>query len=87
MRGESLMGILAVAALALNPSLVTAKSKGQSQKLSPPTSRQTTDNSFSNKAVQGSGSVTGGSTTIGRSGTKIMKTKHDTAKNSISNVR
>lgn len=81
------MGILAVAALALNPSLVTAKSKGQSQKLSPSTNRQTINNSISNKAVQGSGSVTGGSTTIGRSGTKTTKPKHDTAKNSISNVR
>ena len=60
MRGGSLVGILAVAALALNPSLVTAKSKGQSQKLSPSASRQTTNNSFSNKTVQGSGNVVRG---------------------------
>lgn len=51
------------------------------------TSRQTPNNSFSDKIVSGSGNVVGGSTTSSGSGAATMKTKHDTVKNTISNVR
>ncbi len=98
---NSLICLLATSALALCSTLVTAGSKSGSQKSNngppiagthgaanpPHTSRQTTNTSFSDKIVQGGGNVGSGSPASRKRGTTIMKTKHDTVKNSISNVR
>jgi hypothetical protein len=98
---NSLTCLLAASALALSSTLVTAGAKSGSQKSTngppiarthdaanpPQTSREVFSDKISDRPVRAGGTVLSGSSASRNGGTTIMKTKHDTVKNSISNVR